>query len=225
MAPCPCRCYEGNERSNGASGGLKLDISDIFVDTEATAPHMAATFQMKMCTWHFTMMIAGTRRHHIIYTWSGEGRGRQRGFNRRTMKNHFTKRGQFLFACGIVSVLIRLTLHGLHTCALLELWMLYFNNVNELQRTELAERLVKPFAHHRELRRRACLRFYQSCLSLWFRLRDLRTVSIAHTQSHMLKHSHVPARTRTVHMLIRKHCTLYTAEEKHICFQLQTQTI
>lgn len=46
MAPQHRPRYKGNEMmmSYGASGGLKLDISDIFVNTEVSAPHIAATF-------------------------------------------------------------------------------------------------------------------------------------------------------------------------------------
>lgn len=65
-----------------------------------------------------------------------------------------------VFACGIVSVLILFTLNRPHTSAFLELWMIYFNGVNERRRKELAEKLVKPFTHHRTLCRRACLWFY-----------------------------------------------------------------
>lgn len=66
-----------------------------------------------------------------------------------------------LFACGIVSVRIHFKLNGPHNSAFLELWMIYFNGVNELQWKELAEKLVKPFTHHRTLCRRACLWFYR----------------------------------------------------------------
>lgn len=87
-----------------------------------------------------------------------------------------------LFARDFMSSLMQFTLKGPRTFVVRELWMIYFNGVNELQRKELAEKLVKPFTRHTKLCRRACLRFLSlSCLSLWFRLRGFHSVSHLHT--------------------------------------------
>ncbi len=123
---------------------------------------------------------------------------------------------------------IHFTLNGARTPALLELWMLDFHIVNELQRKELAEKLVKPFAHHRKLCRRPRLRFYHrhACRS-GLSFGDLHTVSVIHTQSHtrtqmcMCTYRH----SRSAHMFIHMHAhvhAVYTAGDKRICFQLQT---
>lgn len=116
-----------------------------------------------------------------------------------------------------------------HTSALLDEWMLYFSAVNELRRKELAEKLVKPFAHQRKLCRRAWLWFYHchACrsglglgtyiLNLSYRRSHTRTYSNCtmnlhtHTNTHACIHRQGP----TLLLYIRLHRHRHTWTWSH----------
>lgn len=124
-----------------------------------------------------------------------------------------------LFACGIVSVLILFALNRPHTSAFLELWMIYFNGVNEPQRKELAEKLVKPFTHHRTLRRRARLWFYHFHACRCGLGLETSILYLLYTQTHTHLNAVSTCMFIDMHMHPRVH--VHVTQQKKNIFNLQ----
>ena len=139
-------------------------------------------------------------------------------------------------------MLIHFTLIRLHNSALLDLWKFHFNVMNELQRKELAGKLVKPFARHRKLCRRDCLRFYHchachSSLSWGTYIWNCHKHAVNHTQmlTCTFTHTHTQILTRTIQMFMqmliysicttRRYSTLQKTNIQYtLYFKLQTHT-